>query len=182
MIISELFPLRQLAESYEKTIRGCWGPELPTLPGSLPIFFETTWQNGFTLRSQVRARMKHKVRLQWKRLQRTENLLPANWKKTTFSLKWRLPWLSWQCIMFFLCDLSRLFEFFPFQQIVFLIFYCSKNQNLCCWTPRLPQYDPRIIQYGPRITKDDPRTQNDTRGSRWPRMTQCLPQDDPRCI
>ena len=145
MIISELFPLRQLAESYEKTIRGCWGPELPTLPGSLPIFFETTWQNGFTLRSQVRARMKHKVRLQWKRLQRTENLLPANWKKTTFSLKWRLPWFSWQCIMFFFGVTCQDFSnSFRFSKLFFWFFTVLKIKTFAAGPQDYPNTTPGL--------------------------------------
>ena len=51
--VAELFSLRQLAESNEETIRRCRGAEFSTVPGPLPLFFETAWQNGLTLWSQV---------------------------------------------------------------------------------------------------------------------------------
>ena len=52
-LLAELLSLRQLAESDEKTVRRRGGAEFSTVPGPLPLFFETAWQNGFTLRSQV---------------------------------------------------------------------------------------------------------------------------------
>lgn len=40
-LLAELLSLRQLAKSDEETVRGRRGSEFSTVPGTLPLFFET---------------------------------------------------------------------------------------------------------------------------------------------